>query len=163
MLYIIERIAREAKEAKEAKDQIQHKPSQSNCRKRVVSRIRPVLYLFTFVFSSLSWAQSTGLPSLNSVVADALPAALAAENITDGFVPLPVTLRSDDYTRYDDTQVDSWFSQGDQLQEAGLHEEAVKSFDRAWQASRVSDGLYNVAQSYLNASSSTDIWYLVAP
>ncbi|MCG8413587.1 MAG: hypothetical protein MI746_05145 [Pseudomonadales bacterium] len=140
MVYTIER-----KEPK-AIEKIQFTSQQSNSREYRFSPGRLILCLLTLLSSTYAWAQSTGSTSFNVAVPDPSPTAVAADYAAESFVPLPVTLLPEDYNRYDNSQVDDLVLQGDQQQEAGLHEAAVKSFDMAWQASRVSNGLFNVAQ-----------------
>ncbi len=55
-------------------------------------------------------------------------------------------LLADEYNLYDNTQLDALFVQGRQQQEAGNHAFAVEYFERAWQSSRVANGLYHTSQ-----------------
>lgn len=61
----------------------------------------------------------------------------------------PVRLLSADYNPYDNSLLESLVVQGMQQQEMGNHAIAVELFDRAWQSSRVSNGLFHESQEPL--------------
>ncbi|MEM7291660.1 MAG: hypothetical protein AAF412_15040, partial [Pseudomonadota bacterium] len=74
------------------------------------------------------------------------PKATAAGELIPAISVAPVTLLSEEYNPYDDSQLEALVLTGRRFQEAGSHADAAQVFDMAWQSSRVANGLYHASQ-----------------
>ncbi len=99
------------------------------------------------LFSAVSaLAQETQFSSASFPDIPSELTATAAEGLVPAISVVPVTLLSEEYNPYDDSQLENLVLQGRRNQEAGNHADAIGFFDMAWQSSRVTNGLYHASQ-----------------
>ena len=115
----------------------------SGITKALIQSILCVSLLVSGFLASAQESQS-GSTSFSNMTSEL--AATAAGDLVPAMSVAPVTLLSEEYNPYDDSQLENLVLQGRRQQEAGNHADAVGLFNMAWQSSRVTNGLYHASQ-----------------
>ncbi len=103
------------------------------------------------VGSTLTRAETAaGIDGALPAAEGTLPSAEGSFLAAGGSLPTAegsfLTAEGSPASRFDDSRIDAWIVSGRQQQEAGNHQAAVHAFTLAWQAGRVSHGLYHQNQ-----------------
>lgn len=146
MFFIFEKISKNGRDSLIEREQTKTISSYlSFASGSVRSSLGAILCLITLIGGSAAWSQN----SFPTVTAASNTASEFSTVATEQFLApmsIPVTLDAEEYNPFDDSQLETWVLQGQQSQEAGNHKEATIQFAMAWQASRVTNGLYHPSQ-----------------